>query len=65
MAIVTLLVELVVSLALGAVALPLGSGVSTFVQTAAGNTLATPFVAVAATLTYFRLHDHPGAAGER
>ena len=41
-AIVTLLVELVVSLALGAVALPLGGGVSSFVQAAVGNTHRDP-----------------------
>ena len=64
-AIVTLLVELVVSLALGAVVLPLGGGVSSFVQAAVGNSIVTPFVAVAATLTYFRLHEHPAAPGGR
>lgn len=62
-AIVTLLVELVVSLALGAMALPLGGAVSSFVQSALGNTLVTPFVAVAATLTYFQLHDHQAEPG--
>lgn len=56
-AIVTLLLEAAVSLTLGAAVLPLGGAVSTFVQSAVGNTLVTPFVAVAATLTYFRLHD--------
>jgi hypothetical protein len=56
-AIVTLLVELGVSLALGAAALPLGGPVSSFAQSAIGNSFVTPFVAVAATLTYFRLHD--------
>lgn len=64
-AIVTLLVELLASIALGALALPLGSGVSSFVQSAVGNTIVTPFVAVAATLTYFQLHDHPAVAGGR
>lgn len=64
-AIVTLLVELGASMALGAVALPLGSGVSSFLQSAVGNTIVTPFVAVAATLTYFQLHDHPAGAGGR
>ncbi len=56
-AIVTLVVELLVSLTLGATVLPLGGAVSSFVQAAVGNTLVTPFVAVAATLTYFQLHD--------
>lgn len=56
-AIVTLLVELAVSLTLGALVLPLGGAVSGFVQSAVGNTLVTPFVAVAVTLTYFRLCD--------
>ena len=64
-AIVTLLVELLASIALGALALPLGSGVSSFVQSAVGNTIVTPFVAVAATLTYFQLHDHPAVPGGR
>ena len=65
-AIVTLLVELVVSLALGAVrCCRWAAAVSSFVQAAVGNTIVTPFVAVAATLTYFRLHDHPAAPGER
>jgi hypothetical protein len=58
-AIVTLLLELVVSLTLGAAVLPLGSAVSSFVQTAVGNTLVIPFVAVAATLAYFQLRGHP------
>jgi hypothetical protein len=62
-AIVTLLVELVVSLALGAAVLPLGGAVSSFVQSAVGNTFVTPLVAVAATLTYFQLHDRPAAPG--
>ena len=52
-------------LALGAMALPLGGGVSSFVQAAVGNTIVTPFVAAAAPLTYFRLHDDPSAPGER
>jgi hypothetical protein len=62
-AIVTLLVELVVSLTLGAAVLPLGSAVSSFVQTAVGNTLVSPFVAVAATLAYFELRGHPTGPG--
>ena len=64
-AIVTLLVELVVSLTLGAAVLPLGSAVSSFVQTAVGNTLVIPFVAVAATLTYFQLHGGPTGPGDQ
>jgi hypothetical protein len=63
-AIVTLLVELVVSLTLGAAALPLGGAVSSFVQTAVGNTVVSPFVAVAATLTYFELLGHPTGPGD-
>ncbi len=63
-AIVTLVVELVVSLTVGAAVLPMGGAVSSFVQTAVGNTLVSPFVAAAATLTYFELHPHPTGPGD-
>lgn len=56
-AVLTLLLGLIVSLALGGAALPLGDAVSAFARSAIGNLIVTPFIAVAATLTYVGLHD--------
>jgi hypothetical protein len=53
----TLLVLLAFSLALGIALSPLGDAARGFLQAAVGHTLAAPFAAVAWTLTYFRLRD--------
>lgn len=53
----TLLVLLAFSLALGIALSPLGGAARGFLQAAVGHTLAAPFAAVAWTLTYFRLRD--------
>jgi hypothetical protein len=56
-AVLTLLVLVAFSLALGIALTPLGGEWRGFVQAAVGNSLAAPFAAVAWTLTYFRLID--------
>ena len=56
-AVLTLLVLLAFSLALGIVLTPLGGVARGFLQAAIGQTLAAPFAAVAWTLTYFRLRE--------
>lgn len=58
-AVVTLLLGLGVGFVLGAATLPLGGAVSGFVESAIGNLIVAPFVAVAATLTYFELRPSP------
>lgn len=55
--ILTLLVLLAFSLALGIALTPLGGVARGFLQAAIGQTLAAPFAAVAWTLTYFRLRE--------
>lgn len=55
--VLTLLVLLAFSLALGIALTPLGDVARGFLQAAIGQTLAAPFAAVAWTLTYFRLRD--------
>lgn len=60
-AILTLLVGLVVSFAVGAAALPLGGVASGYLQAVVGNLIATPFIAVAATLTYVELRRREDA----
>lgn len=55
--VLTVLVLLAFGLALGILLLPLGDGLSSFLQSAVGNSLAAPFAAVAWTLTYFRLRE--------
>jgi hypothetical protein len=55
--VLTLLVLLAFSLALGIALTPLGGVARGFLQAAIGQTLAAPFAAVAWTLTYFRLRD--------
>ena len=55
--VLTLLVLLAFSLALGIALTPLGNVARGFLQAAIGQTLAAPFAAVAWTLTYFRLRD--------
>ena len=56
-AVLTLLVLLAFSLALGIALTPLGGAARGFLQAAVGNSLAAPFAAVAWTLTYFRLRE--------
>lgn len=56
-AVLTLLVLLAFSLALGIALTPLGDVARGFLQVAIGNSLAAPFAAVAWTLTYFRLRE--------
>jgi hypothetical protein len=56
-ALLTLLILLAFSLALGIALTPLGAAARGFFQVAIGNSLAAPFAAVAWTLTYFRLRD--------
>jgi hypothetical protein len=56
-AVLTLLVLLAFSLALGLALTPLGGAARGFLQSAIGHSLAAPFAAVAWTLTYFRLRD--------
>jgi hypothetical protein len=55
--VLTMLVLLAFSLALGIALSPLGGPTRGFLQAAVGHTLAAPFAAVAWTLTYFRLRD--------
>jgi hypothetical protein len=55
--VLTMLVLLAFSLALGIAFTPLGGAVRGFFLAAVGNSLAAPFAAVAWTLTYFRLRD--------
>ena len=55
--VLTMLVLLAFSLALGLALTPLGGPARGFLQAAVGHTLAAPFAAVAWTLTYFRLRD--------
>lgn len=55
--VLTLLVLLAFSLALGIVLTQLGGVARGFLQAAIGPTLAAPFAAVAWTLTYFRLRE--------
>jgi hypothetical protein len=55
--VLTMLVLLAFSLALGIALSPLGGPARGFLQAAAGHSLAAPFAAVAWTLTYFRLRD--------
>lgn len=55
--VLTLLVLLAFSLALGIALTPLGGVARGFLQAAIGQTLAAPFAAVAWTLTYFGLRD--------
>jgi hypothetical protein len=55
--VLTLLVLLAFSLALGIVLTQLGGVARGFLQAAIGQTLAAPFAAVAWTLTYFRLRE--------
>jgi hypothetical protein len=66
-AVLTLLVLLAFSLTLGMLLLPLDEPAARFLQTAVGNSVAAPFVAVAWTLTYFRLREleDPGAQMRR
>ena len=59
--VLTLLVLLAFALVLAIVASPLGAEAGSFIQTAVGNSLAAPFVAVAWTLTYLRLREIEGA----
>ncbi len=56
-AVLTLLILLAFSLALGIALTPLGDAARGFLQPAIGNSLAAPFAAVAWTLTYFRLRE--------
>jgi hypothetical protein len=53
--VLTFLVLLAFTLALGIALVPLSGELRGFLQSAVGNTLAAPFAAVAWTLTYFRL----------
>jgi len=55
--VLTMLVLLAFSLALGIALTPLGGAARGFFLAAVGNSLAAPFAAVAWTLTYFRLLD--------
>ncbi|HEX2502829.1 MAG TPA: hypothetical protein VHK00_02710 [Miltoncostaeaceae bacterium] len=55
--VLTMLVLLAFSLALGLALTPLGGATRGFLQAAVGHTVAAPFAAVAWTLTYFRLRD--------
>jgi hypothetical protein len=61
--VLTVLVLLAFSLALGIALTPLGGVARGFLQAAIGQTLAAPFAAVAWTLTYFRLRDLEGPGG--
>ncbi len=54
-AVLTMVIQLAFSLALGLATTPLGSQSADFIGIAVGNTLSAPFVAVAWTLTYFAL----------
>lgn len=54
-AVLTMVIQLAFSLALGLATTPLGSRGADFIGVAVGNTLSAPFVAVAWTLTYFAL----------
>lgn len=60
-AVITMGIQLVLSLALGLATAPLGAAVADIVGVAVGNTLAAPLVAVAWTLTYFDLRALRGA----
>ena len=62
-ALLTLLILLAFSLALGIALTPLGGAARGFLQAAIGNSLAAPFAAVAWTLTYFRLRDIEDGGG--
>ena len=55
--VLTLLVLLALGLVLGIVLAPLDGAWRGFIASAAGNSLAAPFAAVAWTLTYFRLRE--------
>src|SRR5262245_17724716 len=55
--VLTMLILLAFSLALGLALTPLDGSARGFLQAAVGHTLAAPFAAVAWTLTYFRLRD--------
>lgn len=55
--VLTFLVLLAFTLALGIALVPLAGELRGFLQSAVGNTLAAPFAAVAWTLTYFRLRE--------
>lgn len=61
-AVITMAIQLALSVALGLATAPLGAGVADVVGVAVGNTLAAPLVAVAWTLTYFDLRALQGAA---
>lgn len=54
-AVLTMIIQLAFSLALGLAVMPLDSAPGDLVATIAGNILAAPFVAIAWTLTYFSL----------
>lgn len=58
-AVLTMVIQLAFSLALGLATTPLGSQSADFIGVAVGNTLSAPFVAVAWTLTYFALKGSP------
>jgi hypothetical protein len=60
-AVITMAIQLALSLALGVSTAPLGEAVADIVGVAVGNTLAAPLVAVAWTLTYFDLRALHGA----
>ncbi len=54
-AVLTMIIQLAFSLALGLAVLPLGSAMGDLIATILGTTLAAPFVAIAWTLTYLSL----------
>jgi hypothetical protein len=60
-AVMTMAIQLALSVALGVATAPLGAGVADLVGVAVGNTVAAPLVAVAWTLTYFDLRALRGA----
>jgi hypothetical protein len=61
-AVITMAIQLALSVALGLASSPLGAGIADVARVAVGNTLAAPLVAVAWTLTYFDLRALHGAA---